>query len=305
MENIVSRSNFSLWLQAIRPFSLTATLIPVLFGALYTLAFYDGIVNWYLMFIIALGAPFFQLSGNLLSEYYDFKHKVDRPDTFGSSRILVDGLMKPRTIFFGGLTALFTILIFGALLTYFRGIDMLIIGLIGMGGSYFYTTSKYHALGDLHIFLLFGPLMSFGTVFALTGTYELMQNVLILSIPIGFLVTAILHANNTRDIKHDGEANIKTFASILGVKASIYYYDFLLLGSYLAVIIFILAGLVSVFALAVFITLPIALKNIKSMHKAKLEKPEEIAMQDVMTAQLHLLFGVLFSIGILTNLFLK
>lgn len=276
MENVITnRSNLSLWLQAIRPFSLTATLIPVLFGALFTLTFYHGQVNWGLMFLIALGSPFFQLAGNLLSEYYDFKYEVDRKDTFGSSRILVDGLMKPKTVFAGGLISLLILLLIGSALTYFRGIDMLIIGLIGISGSYFYTMLKYRAFGDLLIFLLFGPMMVFGTFYALTGSFELLSQIAIVSIPIGFLVTAILHANNTRDIKHDGEAKIKTFAGVIGVHSSKVYYNFLLLGSYVSIIIFILFNLLPVWSLIVFLTFPIALKNLKIIKNAEVESPNQ------------------------------
>lgn len=305
MENVITnRSNLSLWLQAIRPFSLTATLIPVLFGALFTLTFYNGPVNWGLMFLIALGSPFFQLAGNLLSEYYDFKYEVDRKDTFGSSRILVDGLMKPKTVFAGGLISLLILLLIGSALTYFRGIDMFIIGLIGISGSYFYTMLKYRAFGDLLIFLLFGPMMVFGTFYALTGSFELLSQIAIISIPIGFLVTAILHANNTRDIKHDGEAKIKTFAGVIGLQSSKVYYDFLLLGSYGSIIIFILFNLLPVWSLIVFLTFPIALKNLKIIKNAEVEKPESIAMLDVMTAQLHMIFGLLLSISLLLGYFL-
>lgn len=302
---INDRSAVSLWMQAIRPFSLTATLIPVIFGAMFTLAFYNGPVNWSLMILIALGTPFFQLSGNLLSEYFDFKHNVDRKDTFGSSRVLVDGLMQPKAVLMGGITSLLILLIFGIILTYYRGIDMLVIGLFGMLGSYFYSTLKYKALGDLHIFIFFGPLMIFGTFYALTGSYELVKEIAVVSIPIGFLVTAILHANNTRDIKHDGEANVKTFASVIGVNSSKLYYRFLLVGAYLAVGIFIAMKLLPIWSLLVLVSFPIAMKNLKLIGKADVENPKEIAMLDIMTAQLHMIFGLLLSISILIGYFVK
>lgn len=301
MENSTTkeRSKFSLWMQAFRPFSLTATLVPVLLGAMITLAFYNGEVNWWLMIVIALGSPLFQISGNLLSEYFDFKKKVDRPDTFGSSRVLVDGLMKPKSVLSGGIIALTVLFALGMILVYFRGIDMLVIGLIGIIGSYIYSAMKYKALGDLHIFLFFGPVMMFGTNYALTGSYELLKEIAILSLPVAMLVTAILHANNTRDIKHDGEAGIITFASVIGIKAARMDYYILLIGSYLAVVAFVLAGLVEAWALLVFLSLPIAIKNIKVMMNADVEKPKNIFMLDIMTAQLHMVFGVLFSISIL------
>ena len=145
--------------------------------------------------------------------------------------------------------------------------------------------------------------MAIGTYFVLTGGF--VTNILLISIPVGFLVTAILHANNTRDIGRDEVAKNKTFASVLGVKGSIYDYFFLLIGSYIAVIIFVLAGILSYPTLLVFITLPIAIKNLKIMSTAVLNEQKNIMMLDVQTAQLHLLFGLLLNIGILVSKWIK
>jgi len=300
-----NRTKLSIWIQALRPFSYTASVIPVLLGAMITLVFYEGKPDWSLMFVIALGSPLFQVGGNLLSEYYDFIHKVDRAETFGSSRVLIEGLLQPKQIFRAGIGALVLLFAIGMILVYFRGIPMLIIGMIGILASIFYTAFKYRALGDFHIYLTFGPLMVFGTTYALIGTTELLEISLILSIPIGLLVTAILHANNTRDIMHDTEAGIKTLASALGLKGAQNEYYFLIFGSFLSVIVFIILGIVSPWSLIVFLSIMPALKNVKAMSTAEVTSPAKIEMLDVMTAQHHLLFGLLFSISILIMEFMK
>ena len=69
---------------------------------------------------------------------------------------------------------------------------------------------KYIALGDFLVFTLMGPLMVIGSYYVLTGDYN--TNVLYVSLPVGFLVAAILHANNLRGIVHDTQANVKTLA---------------------------------------------------------------------------------------------
>lgn len=293
------RTKFSIWVQALRPFSYTASVIPVFLGAMITLVFYNGEINWPLMIVIALGSPLFQVAGNLLSEYYDFIHKVDRAETFGSSRVLIDGLLQPKQVFRAGIGALVVLFAIGMILVSFRGIPMLVIGMIGILASLFYTVFKYRAMGDFLIYLTFGPLMVFGTTYALIGNYDLLITSLILSIPIGFLVTAILHANNTRDIMHDTQAGIKTLASTLGLKGAQNEYYFLIFGSFLAVVVFIIFGLVSPWSLIVFLSLMPALKNVKAMATAEVKSPAKIEMLDVMTAQHHMLFGLLFSISIL------
>src|SRR5205807_920261 len=79
-------------------------------------------------------------------------------------------------------------------------------GLLGAFGAYFYSgrpiAYKYHALGDLAIFLLFGPLMALGAYYVQARVVELVP--MLYALPVGCLVTAILHVNNIRDSPFDG-----------------------------------------------------------------------------------------------------
>ena len=296
------RTRFSLWMQAIRPFSYTAVIAPTLIGAMGALAFFHGKIDWILLPFIMIGAILLQVGGNLMSEYHDFILKVDRKETYGSSRILVDELLAPRTILRAANLSFILGVLFGLVTVFYRADFILLwLGLVGLVCGYMYGARplrlKYIALGDLAIFLSFGPLMVFGSYYALCGDFN--SNLFAIALPISFLVIAILHANNTRDIKHDGEAKIKTMALLLGVKGSIYYYDALVIGSYIATIAMIAFKILPIWSLLVLLSLPPAIKNIKTMHKAEFEKPQEISMLDVFTAQHHLLFGLLFSIALL------
>lgn len=296
--NETGRNKLSIWLESIRPFSLTATLVPVLFGILFTLNFSTGTVDWFLALPVLIGAPLFQVAGNLFSDYFDFKKKVDGADTFGSSKVLVNGLLKPKEVLTAGIVSLMILFLIGMILVYYRGLPLLLIGLIGIAGSFFYSALKYRALGDLEIFFVFGPLMTFGTYYSLTGSFDQMAKLSLVSVPIALLVTAILHANNTRDIKFDTRANIKTLASVLGVHSSKNYYDFLLAGAYVSVSLLVVFHLLPVWSLLVFITFPLALKNIKNIDKAKVEQPGLIALTDIATAQLHLFFGLILCLSL-------
>ncbi len=303
--NIASpeRSKVSIWFQAIRPFSLTAIVIPVLLGAIITLTRYSGEVPWLLMIVIVLGAPLFQISGNLISDYYDYVNRVDRPGTFGSSGVLINKLLRPKSVLRAGIGSLAILFLIGLILVYFRGLDMLIIGLIGLAAAYLYTAFKYRALGDVLIYLTFAPLTVLGTVFALTGSYSLLLEILVISLPIGFLVVAILHANNARDISYDLEANITTLAIRIGFRGSQIYYYFLIVGAYLSVFLSVLFNFLPWWTLLIFLSMPIAVKNIKTMASGNPNDSNSIAMLDVMTAQLHLVFGILLCAGILIEYF--
>lgn len=296
------RSSFSLWVQAIRPFAYSASVIPVLVGAMYALASYEGPIQWGLYPIVIIAAVLFHTGTNLVSEYFDLKKGVDREDTYGSSRILVDNLMPPSRVLRGGFLCFAIGFLLGLVLVYYRGGDMLMLGLIGLAGGVFYTGKpigyKYLALGDIAVFMLMGPLMVIGSYFALTGDTN-WWDVFYVSIPVGFLVAAILHANNMRDIIHDAKARVKTMAMLIGFRAGKTEYIFLVIGAYLSVIIMIAAGLLHYWTLIVLLSLPPALKNIAEISKANEKEPESLIMMDIKTAQHHMLFGLLYSIGLL------
>ncbi|OGC76889.1 MAG: 1,4-dihydroxy-2-naphthoate octaprenyltransferase [candidate division Zixibacteria bacterium RBG_16_50_21] len=287
-------------MQAVRAFSFTASMTPVLLGGMLALTF-DGEVAWRLYPIVIICSLLYHAATNLISDYFDFKRQVDRDYTFGSSRVLVEGLLTPKQILaaswllFGIATAL------GFILIAERGFPMLVLGVVGLLGGYLYTGNpvgyKYVALGDFLVFTLMGPLMVIGSYFALTGSYS--STVLFASLPIGFLVAAILHANNTRDIIHDAEAKVKTLANILGHRAAKVEYYVLVFGAYLSIIIMVFTKTISPWSLLVLLSLPPALKNIKAIAASQPGKPENIAILDVQTAQLHLLFGLLFSISLI------
>lgn len=297
-----ARSQVSIWMQAVRAFSFTASMTPVLLGTMLTLS-YPGDVAWQLFPLVIICSLLYHAGTNLISDYFDFKRGVDRNYTFGSSRVLVEGFLKPGQILAAAWILFGIATILGFILVAVRGLPMLILGGVGLLGGYLYTGRpigyKYVALGDFLVFTLMGPLMVIGSYFALTGAYS--NTVLFVSLPIGFLVAAILHANNLRDISHDAQAGVKTLANLIGHKGAKVEYFFLVSAAYLSVLIMIFTKVVSPWSLLVFLSLPPALKNIKSIATSQPEKPEAIALIDVQTAQLHLLFGLLLTISIIVR----
>jgi 1,4-dihydroxy-2-naphthoate octaprenyltransferase len=299
------RNLLSVWFQAARPFSLTASVLPVVIGAVLA-ATVDGPVDWPLFPLIVACSLLFHIGTNMVSDYFDYSRGVDRDETFGSSRVLIEGLLTPKQLLAAGIILFAVGFSLGLLLVAVRGWPIFILGVIGLLGGWFYTGGpvayKYVALGDILVFVLMGPLMVIGSFLALTGEFSM--TVLYASLPVGCLVAAILHANNLRDITHDARANIKTMAMVLGLPVAKAIYMGLVAGAYLVVLIMVLGKLVTPLALAVLITFPLAVRNVKAVLASVPGKPESIAMGDVMTAQLHLAFCALFGIAIFIGTFL-
>lgn len=128
---------------------------------------------------------------------------------------------------------LLTGILLGLYLMMRTGLPLLFIGLVGVLSATLYYKFKYVALGDLMIFICYGLAIALGTVYVMTG--QLVWAVLPVSAPLGLLIVAILHANNTRDIEQDRSAGIRTLAMNQGLEGAQVTYQAFLLTAYLLV----------------------------------------------------------------------
>ncbi len=287
-----------IWIQAVRAFSFTASITPVLLGT--ALAFYQtGVVQVPLMIAAVLGGLILHAGTNLISDYFDYTKGVDREETFGGSRILVEKQMAPKHVLIGGFIAFGLAFLIGIYLFLERGWPIIAFGLTGIAGGYFYTANpigyKYKALGEFLVFALMGPLMVWGGHFVQVGRLEFLP--VIVSIPVGFLVAAILYANNLRDIEDDTASGFQTQASLVGRKRARIIYGTLLFSSYIVLAALVILKHAPVFALLAILTIPAALKVNKVILESLKNERSHWAMVDVMTAQLHFQFGILFIVG--------
>ncbi len=292
------------WLKACRAYSFTASIIPCLVGA--SLALYlQAQANWLLLPVIIICSVLMHAATNLTNDYYDFKRGVDQNYRYASGRCLIDAMLTPRQAKISALILFAISFILGLILVAQRGPWMLVLGITGICGGYFYTAMpigyKYFGLGDILVFLLMGPLMVTGSYFALTGKFE--PRVLLVSLPIGCLVTAILASNNIRDIKHDQELKIQTFAAVIGYKNAKREFYLLIIFSYLWVAALVILETLPLWSIAVFLSLPLSYKIISEIKNSEPQDAGKLALIDVSAAQLHLIFGLLLIISIVLGRF--
>lgn len=289
------------WWQASRPFAYTASVTPMVLGAV--LAWYldnDAITWWLLPFIIAAGV-FYHAGANLVSDYFDYKRGVDRFRTMGGSRVLTDGYLAPIAVLRGGVILFVIGTLLGLWMVTFRGMPLLWLGIAGLVGGFFYggwpIEFKYRGLGEAIIFTLFGPLMVIGSYYVLTGSFS--RDVLLISLPVGFLVAAIVQANNLRDIADDTTAGIVTISNTVGQSLAAVEYYVMVVCAYLSVVLMIAFGILPLWTLIVAISAIPASKIVNIIRSAGGRHTSELALIDQMAAQVHLLFGVLLMIGII------
>ena len=208
------------WMIAVRPWSFPASSMPVVVTLAY-LYWMQQDINWVNGIWALLNIVVFHAAGNTWSDYFDYKHKVDAKDTFGA-KTLTDGMFAPREIYSLSMALLAVALVAGVGLLWRTGLPLLYIGIGGAACSLLYPPLKYRALGDVVIFLAYALLPTLGTCYVATGVVD--WNVLWIALPVGLITVAILHANNTRDMRTDARAEIQTLAMKLGGKASMYVY---------------------------------------------------------------------------------
>jgi 1,4-dihydroxy-2-naphthoate octaprenyltransferase len=296
-------SQIALWWRAARPFAFTVSLIPPILGGLIATIENPGIqFNLFRFILTGIGCMTAHAGANILSDYYDFKTGVDREGTFGSSGLLVPGIMSPNQMLRGGWIALVLAGVIGAYLVLVTPGGAFLLLLIAIGGllGVFYTAKpfefKYRALGDLAVFIAFGPAMVLGAYFV--QAHHFSWKPVLYSIPIALLVDAILHSNNLRDIVNDGVAEIKTIPILIGEKWAKIMYQALVFGAYLLTLLLVVASGLTAFALLVFVSLPLAVKVVNLVRHKESVPVERFAMIDAATAQVHLAFGLLMVLGL-------
>jgi 1,4-dihydroxy-2-naphthoate octaprenyltransferase len=292
-------SPVALWGRAVRAFSFTASIIPPTVGAM--LAFMHEVpTKWALFPLVLLASVFFHAGTNLVNDYYDFKNNVDRRGTLGSSGLLVQGLMPARSLIRGAIVFFALGTLIGLYFVAIRGLPILTLGIVGLLGGYFYTGGpvgyKYRAMGEPLVFMLMGPLMVVGSYLVLAGAFS--WSVVLVSLPVGCLVAAILQSNNLRDIADDKKVGIKTTAIIFGSRVAGLEYFVLVLSAYVIVALLAAVRIVPIWSLAVLVTLPAAARNLRIVRKMATGSTREYAAIDVQTAQLHMAFGVVLILSL-------
>lgn len=206
-----------LWFRAYRVPFLSASIAPVILGtavAWYETNKFDIIVGLLAFF----GAIFGHLGANIFNDYYDHitgndDNNPDFTPFSGGSRMIQNGILMPDQIFRAGMTAFLIAIIIGVMLVlYIHRPALIIFGIIGIALGYTYTALPvklvYRGLGELAIFLAFGPVTVMGAYFVQTGKISIL--IFLASIPAGMMVMLILYINEILDENADRRANKKT-----------------------------------------------------------------------------------------------
>ncbi len=288
---------------ATRPYVVSASLIPFTIGAL--LALREGHFSLILYILGGLSLVLIHLASNSANDYFDYKHGIDRPGTFGSSgsRLLINGKITLKEEKYVMITTFLLAIFFGIITVILSTPYILIFGILGLAGGYFYTADpvnlKYHGLSVPSIFLIYGILITFGGYFLMARTLSI--SALLFAVIIGLPVTNIVLANEIRDTQNDRVVGIKSLTLVFGDVAGSAVYLILTLMQFVLTFYAIYLKDISLWSLISLASLPLYVRIIVKLFSKSYGKisGKEIMNIDVESSNAMLIFGIGILLGLI------
>lgn len=289
-------SKFQSWILASRPRTLPAAVVPVMVGS--ALAIYQGKFFPIYSIVALVCSLLIQIGTNFSNDLYDHLKGSDTEERKGPLRVLSSGLISVNEMKLGIFIIFSLSFLLGLYLVYSVGMVILWIGILSILAGLAYTAGPfplaYNGLGDLFVFLFFGIVGTVGTYYLHTQQFNIIA--LIISFPVGALITNILIVNNYRDIEEDRIAGKKTLAVILGREFSRYEFIFFILISFFVPFILHFEYGFALWIFLPYLTLPLAITLVKMLFAytgTQLNKTLEL------TAKFSAIYGFLFSAGMI------
>jgi 1,4-dihydroxy-2-naphthoate octaprenyltransferase len=293
------------WLMASRPATLPASAAGVVVGL--GAAYGAGAAfrpDTALECVAA--ALLLQIFANLANDLSDFRRGADTADRLGPTRAVAAGLISPAAMQTGMFVVALAAGFDGILLTVAGGPAILAVGLAAAAAALAYTGGPwpfgYKGLGELFVFVFFGPVCAGGTAYLQAGRLEPVH--LTASIAPGAFAVAILVTNNLRDVDTDRAAGKRTLAVRFGRRFARAEYLTCLIVAWLTPAALALAGLVgsgSTPRIGPVVLLPFAAVPFAGpLVRAVLSDGDPRRLNGVLkgTGRLGLAFAVLFAAGL-------
>lgn len=287
------------WWNVFRPWTLHGAIIPVLIGG--AVAFQTAEIDALsvtIFVLILIGGCLLQSAANILNTYGDFTSGVDTVDNETRSPELVTGVLTPKKVLFAGLACLGVTALLGLIFIWYSGWGILIYGLLGLLGAGTYTVGlsyKYHAMGQVSVFIMMGLLMPLGTNCVLTGDMFSWE-ALLLGLPNTFMITGVLAGNEMRDYYEDKKAGAGTLIGHMSYENGMRLYLFEALVSFPVLIVLIVLGVAPLGCALAFLTLYDAYILVTNSRKAPTD-PHASFMLVPLCFKLNWHFGLLLVIG--------
>ncbi|MBN3035176.1 MAG: 1,4-dihydroxy-2-naphthoate polyprenyltransferase [Bacteroidales bacterium] len=297
----ISRS----WIRAIRPRTLPLAVSSVALGSF--VAYHDQAMRWNVAILSALTTLFLQILSNLANDFGDSSHGVDNERRAGPARTVQSGLITPLQMKRGVMTVILLALAAGTWLVIvgthglhpFYTLMFLFLGIGAIIAAVKYTIGKnpygYAGYGDFFVFLFFGLAGVAGTYFLHTQTWN--WEVVLPASAMGLLSAGVLNINNMRDRINDRQSGKHTLVVRMGIRRAKWYHLFLIAGSVVCGLVYMILNYRSPLQMLFLITIPMLWINVNKVFLNTI--PEELDPSLRKLALTSLLFTAAFGIGLL------
>ncbi len=284
------------WVLAARPATLPAGIAPVLVGS--ALAIAADVFRWDAFIITLIAAVLIQIGVNYANDVADGTRGTDA-NRIGPTRAVAAGLITSTQMWKGigvvfGLAA-----VAGLYLVWLGGPWILVIGVLSIAAALGYTNGPipygYYGLGELFVFIFFGLVATVGTRFVFDRTVE--SGAWVGGVAMGLLASAILLANNIRDIDTDTVAGKRTLTVMVGRQNSVLLFAACALGGVLIPAVGVVLEWLPAPTLLTLVAVPVALPLVRTLQREITGPPLIKVLKG--TARLQLLVALLLSAGIL------
>jgi 1,4-dihydroxy-2-naphthoate octaprenyltransferase len=292
------------YLKALRAPFLAGSVVPVLVGAAFAVTKSTFVLGPF--FVTVLGVSALHLGANLLNDYYDARGSdpvnVRLTPFSGGSRVIPNGEIVPGVILSMGLFCFGMALTCGFWLTWAGRPLVLLLGFLGLACGWTYSAPPFQFMsrgwGEVLIFLAFGPLITFGTYYVMSGS--LSGTAFALGLPQGFLITAVIWINQFPDYEADREVGKRNLVVRWGPRIARFFYGFIVLSAFLAVLFLISVMALPYLIMLSFIPLPMAFNAMKILWR-EYQSHERIVPAQAMTIKIMMVHGLLLSLGLILD----
>ena len=286
-------ASISDWVSGARVRTLPLAFSPIILGSAIA-ASIDGFDL--LIAILALAvAVFLQLGVNYSNDYSDGIRGTDEYRV-GPPRLTGSGTVEPKKVLRAAIGFYLLAALSGlAIVVITAQWWMLVVGLFAILAAWYYTGGRnpygYAGLGELSVFIFFGPVATVGTSFAQTLVFQ--ADALIAGVGLGSIAAAVLVTNNIRDIDTDRQAGKRTLAVFMGSKASKSLFLFLIWLPMIITLPYVIAYPAAILSwLVLVLVIPLSLL----VPTAK--KPKELILALKLTSYASVAWAVTLAIGI-------
>ena len=280
-----------LFILGARPRTLGAAAVPVAVGIAASLH-----PVWWHAVLAAVVALALQVGVNYANDYSDGVRGVDE-NRVGPLRLTASGLVAPRSVRHAAALSLLLAAVAGLVLALATAPWLIAVGAVCIAGAVLYsggsTPYASRALGEVAVFLFFGPVAVAGTAYVNGGTVP--ARAWWASVAVGLLATLLLIVNNLRDIPGDKASGKRTVAVRLGPARTRTLYAAVTLAAFAVIVVGAVAGGLPLTALLVLAATPLAIPPVLAVHR---RTGRGLVPALLASARLHLVAGVLLAVGL-------